>query len=157
MVEIEPDPSTLGTRGKYAQLKNKKVQPIRAACQDRVVGQMEQATAYNCRESWAYLEALHPYLPDGDSKETCDWYVTVLKWLEQNPDVLHDTVDKFYADEYSESRNAGGGETAATLCPYEQSNDKTHCWSCHVPRRVWEELERRYRHEQAKKEVEAEQ
>jgi len=137
----------------YTQLGNKKMQPVRMACQDRIQGRMRFKTTHALHRSIAYLEYAIDRFPEGEARQTAFEVIDVLRYMADNPDMVHAKIDKAYNQEYLPDTKSDGPRREGSKCPYEQEGHGKACWKCYVPKKVYQECKAEFRHEQAKEEA----
>lgn len=136
----------------YGNIGNKRVQPIRAICQNRLTGMDDFVIRVNLKESAEDARIIARKIDMlGGSKaavEKANNIADVLEWWveEEKEAELRQLVEKVYEREYIETeRDTSTSDfRRENSCPYEDNPDKRSCWGCHVPIKVYEVMERRY-------------
>lgn len=138
----------------YGDIGNKKVQPLRAFCRDRLRGIddffIRHALEKSATESEHIAAKIDLYNGNEGAISEAQFNAMVMEYWADRPADLRQIIKGMYKRNYSdqEDETSTSQYTQEQKCPYEENPDKRSCWGCNVPVKVWDVMERQYRKEE---------
>jgi len=135
----------------YGKLANKSVDAVRVVCRNRLTGNHDIVTvevfkkqARDCRQLAKNIDALA-----GSERaiQRCEKIANIHEYYQDKPGKIHSLINKQYKlmyKEIEENVSTTDFNDERLMCPYEESGSKKSCWTCHLPARVWNAMERNY-------------
>jgi len=135
----------------YGKMANKQVEAIRVVCRSRLSGQPAVYTVEvfkkhvrDCMQLAKNIDSL------GGSERAIkrlEKIANIHEYYQDKPGKIHGLVNKQYKlmyKEIEENVSTTDFNDERLMCPYEESGSKKSCWTCHLPARVWDAMERNY-------------
>ena len=140
-----------GLHSLYGELANKPVEAIRIICRSRLTAQETFYSSEVLQKSASDCRRLAKDIAQLGGSERCvrraKKIANVYEYYADKPTKVESIVNKKYATMYKQTEQ----EVATTdfmdeqlMCPYEESGNKRSCWTCHLPKIVWNAMEREY-------------
>lgn len=135
----------------YGNIGNHRVVAIRSICRNRLTGIDEFSIRANLDKTRKDAENTAKTIRTLDGSEEAakkaDKISNVLAYWKQRPKDLRQIVLNQYGKTIrGTDRDVGTADYGADSCkcPFEKNPESRSCWGCHVPVKVWEQMEAQY-------------
>lgn len=129
----------------YGNIGNKRVQPIRSICRNRLTGIDPFSVEINLDRAAVESRKIaeHIRMLDGSERAAnkAEKVSKVHDFWQERPLELRRLIKDVYASEYqggSENSNTDFEESGE--CPYEENPESRSCWACHLPVKVYQRM-----------------